>query len=189
VVTADPQGASDQGGHAGGGVGVVELGDQEAWDMVTSSSTPRPPMMIPANSSPREGGPDHRGGRLGPGPMGEVQREEHDGHGPDHRDQDRAVAAEDRRDDEADDDQERQPKANQGADPLPAAEGDHRPYEQSGQDQHRAAPFQVLDAFVVCRDPQDRSEQPYARPGGSSTPLSGDQGMVTRRVICPLLSQ
>ena len=151
--------------------------------MVTSSRTPRPPMMIPASSNPRrdrpptakvgelgiiagqpgqrsrgdkgdgqdggqaegERGPDHRGGGLGPDPVGEVQRDEHDGHGTGHRDQDRAVAAQDGRDHEADDDQERQAQADQRADPLPAAEGDHRPDEQGGQDQQGPAPLEVLD--------------------------------------------
>jgi hypothetical protein len=30
---------------------------REAWDMVTSSRTPRPPMMMPASSSPRSDSP------------------------------------------------------------------------------------------------------------------------------------
>jgi hypothetical protein len=158
----------------------------EAWDMVTSSRHPEPPMMIPASSSPRndrpptaklalrasslaspvseaaatkamasravraegEGGSDHGGGGLGSGSVGEVQRDQHDGHGPGDRDQDRAVAMQDGWDHEADDDHERQAQADQGTDALPAAEGDHGPDEQGGQDQQGPASFQVLDVVV-----------------------------------------
>src|SRR4029450_8332296 len=92
-----------------------------------------------------EGGPDHGRSRLGPHPMRQVQRNQHDGHGPGDRDQDRAVAVQGGRDHEADDDHKREAQTDQGAHALPAAEGDHGQGEKGGQGEQGPAPFQVLD--------------------------------------------
>jgi hypothetical protein len=82
------------------------------------------------------------------------------------------VPAQDCRDHEADDDHERQAKANQGADALPATEGDHRSHEQGDQDQQGPAPFQVLDvvgggqAGLLVHGQADPLAGPEHSPGG-----------------------
>jgi hypothetical protein len=82
------------------------------------------------------------------------------------------VATQDGRDHEADHDHERQAKPDQGADALPAAEGDHRPHEQGDQDQQWPAPFQVLDdvgggqAGLLVHGEADPLAGPEQPPGG-----------------------